>query len=74
MILGLGYVGLPLAQQAVASGVSVVGLDLSERVVGLLNEGRSHIDDVKDADVAAMRERGFYATTDPAVIAGCRPR
>ena len=69
VILGLGYVGLPLAQQAVASGVSVVGLDLSERVVGLLNEGRSHIDDVKDADVAAMRQRGFYATTDPAVIA-----
>jgi len=69
VILGLGYVGLPLAQQAVASGVTIVGLDQSERVVGLLNEGRSHIDDVSDADVAAMRERGFCATTDPSVIA-----
>ena len=69
VILGLGYVGLPLAQQAVASGLNVVGLDLSERVVGLLNDGCSHIDDVSDADVAAMRERGFYATTDPSVIA-----
>lgn len=70
VILGLGYVGLPLAQQAVRSGVRIVGLDLSNRVVDGLNSGRSHVDDLSDADVAAMVAAGFSATTDPATIAG----
>ncbi|MBM7798523.1 nucleotide sugar dehydrogenase [Microlunatus panaciterrae] len=68
VILGLGYVGLPLAQQAVRSGVKVVGLDLSERVVNGLNAGRSHVDDLSSADIDEMREKGFSATTDPSVI------
>ncbi len=67
-IVGLGYVGLPLAQEAVHRGVSVVGLDLSEPVVGGLNAGRSHIDDLSDDDVAAMVARGFEATTDASVL------
>lgn len=61
--------GLPLAQGAVEAGLSVVGLDLDTRAVDGLNAGRSHVDDLSDADVKAMLDRGFRATTDPAVLA-----
>lgn len=69
VIIGLGYVGLPLAQEAIRAGRSVLGFDISQRVVDSLNEGRSHVDDLSDGDVAEMREAGFEATTDPAQIA-----
>lgn len=68
-VIGLGYVGLPLAQEAVRSGLSVVGLDISPAVVDGVNAGRSHVDDLSDADVAAMVAGGFRATADPAVLA-----
>lgn len=68
VIIGLGYVGLPLAQEALASGVRVVGLDVSTAVVDGLNVGRSHVDDLDDGDIAAMNARGFSATTDAACI------
>lgn len=70
VVIGLGYVGLPLAQEACRSGLRVVGLDVSERVVEGLNAGRSHVDDLSGADIAAMRAAGFTATTDASVIAG----
>jgi nucleotide sugar dehydrogenase len=69
VIVGLGYVGLPLANAASRSGVDVVGLDLNPRTVEGLNAGRSHIDDLSDADIAELLETGFRATSDPAVIA-----
>ncbi len=69
VVIGLGYVGLPLAQEACRSGLSVVGLDRSAAVIEGLGAGRSHVDDLSDADVAAMAAAGFRATADPAVIA-----
>src|SRR6266700_579370 len=66
LVIGLGYVGLPLAVQAVRSGVRVSGYDTSGQIAGGLNAGRSHVDDVTDQDVAAMRARGFRATADEA--------
>ncbi|MEM9519991.1 MAG: nucleotide sugar dehydrogenase [Actinomycetota bacterium] len=69
VIIGLGYVGLPLAAEAAGAGLRVVGLDLNESVVEELNGGRSHIDDLTDADVGTMIENGFRATIDPAVLA-----
>ena len=68
VVLGLGYVGLPLAQEATRAGLSVVGFDLDEQVVAGLNAGLSHVDDLSDADVAAMLAAGFIASTDDAVI------
>ncbi len=67
-IVGLGYVGLPLARAAGAAGLSVIGLDRSEAVVHGLNAHRSHVDDLSDADIAAMAARGFAATTDASVL------
>ena len=69
VIVGLGYVGLPLAQCATRAGLRVAGLDLSARVVDGLNQGRSHVDDLTDADVAEMLAGGFTASTDPQVLA-----
>ena len=48
VIIGQGYVGLPLAVRAAECGLGVVGLDLDARTVAALNEGRSHVDDVSD--------------------------
>ncbi|MFY1669929.1 nucleotide sugar dehydrogenase [Plantactinospora sp. WMMB334] len=69
VILGLGYVGLPLAREAVRSGASVLGFDVSPRVVDGLNAGASHVDDLSDADIAEMVAAGFRATTDETEIA-----
>jgi UDP-N-acetyl-D-glucosamine dehydrogenase len=62
VIIGLGYVGLPLAHEASAVGLKVVGFDLSKKVISSLNSGRSHVDTVSDFDVAQMVECGFRAT------------
>ena len=63
-MIGLGYVGLPLAIQAVRSGFRVTGYDTSEEKVAGLMAGRSHIDDMTDAEVAEMLAAGFRATAD----------
>ena len=67
-VIGLGYVGLPLAQEAARSGLQVLGFDIHPGVVGGLNSGVSHVDDLSDADIAEMLDKGFRATTDPAEI------
>ena len=68
VIVGLGYVGLPLAVAAAESGISVVGLDRNETIVKGLNAGVSHIDDLTNSDIAKLLENGFKATTDPSCI------
>jgi UDP-N-acetyl-D-glucosamine dehydrogenase len=69
VILGLGYVGLPLAQQATRAGLSVLGFDVNAGVVEALGAGRSHVDDLSDADVAEMIAGGFRTTADESRIA-----
>src|SRR5258705_9015908 len=69
VVLGLGYVGLPLAQQATRAGMTVLGFDVNARVVGSLAAGRSHVDDLSDADVAEMLAGGFRTSTDESLIA-----
>ncbi|HKE52440.1 MAG TPA: nucleotide sugar dehydrogenase [Actinomycetes bacterium] len=67
-VIGLGYVGLPLAQAAAAAGLRVVGVDLMQSLVEQLNAGRSHVDDLSDDDIATMLNQGFSATTDETMI------
>ena len=69
VVIGLGYVGLPLALEACKSGMVVRGLDSSVRTVEALRQGISHVDDISDAEVAAMLLSGFEATTDPGCLA-----
>ena len=64
-VVGLGYVGLPLAMEIVRAGYRVIGFDVNTRVVDLLNGGRSHIQDVSAARVAdAVGAKQFSATAD----------
>ena len=62
-VMGLGYVGLPLALEACRSGMAVVGVDIDSTVVDGLLSGHSHVDDVDSADVAEMLAAGFAATS-----------
>jgi UDP-N-acetyl-D-glucosamine dehydrogenase len=64
VVIGLGYVGLPLAREASKAGFKVTGYDTSTAVVAGLNSGRSHIQDVTDSDVRMMLSAGFLATAD----------
>lgn len=71
-VVGLGYVGLPLAAEAVRHGIRVIGFDVDAEVVGGVNQGRSHIADLPGSAVASARERGLLeATTDMGRLAGC---
>ena len=71
-VVGLGYVGLPLAATAVARGVRVIGFDVDQGVVDGVNAGRSHIQDLSDAEVADGRRRGLLeATTDMSRLGSC---
>jgi UDP-N-acetyl-D-glucosamine dehydrogenase len=64
-VIGLGYVGLPLAVEFAKAGFHVIGYDVSRRVVDLLMRGESHIQDVPASEVSALVRAGlFEATTD----------
>lgn len=64
-VIGLGYVGLPLAVEFAKVGFRVIGYDVSQRVVDLLNAGDSHIQDVPASEIAALVRSGkFEASTD----------
>jgi UDP-N-acetyl-D-glucosamine dehydrogenase len=64
-VLGLGYVGLPLAQAYCRQGFRVIGFDVSESKVKMLEDGKSFIKHISDNSVQVMRETGrFEATTD----------
>ena len=69
-VVGLGYVGLPLAVEFGKGGYTAVGIDLDERKVEAVNAGTSYIPDVPTADVAALVQAGtLSATTDFACVA-----
>jgi len=69
-VIGLGYVGLPLAMEFCEAGFTVVGYDVSERTVGQLMRGVSHVQDVPSEQIAKHVASGrFVATTDEAAIA-----
>src|SRR5436190_21328952 len=71
-VVGLGYVGLPLAVEFAKAGFNVVGYDVSERVCRALMSGESHIQDVPKSDVAALVRSGkFVATTDDSRLGSC---
>jgi UDP-N-acetyl-D-glucosamine dehydrogenase len=64
-VIGLGYVGLPLAMEFAKAGFSVTGIDVDEKKVEMLNAGESYILDVPAEDVRqAVASGRFRATTD----------
>ncbi len=64
-IVGLGYVGIPLALSALRGGLTVIGFDIDEVRVSGLNKGKSSIKHIPSADIAEAVATGrFQATTD----------
>lgn len=64
-VVGLGYVGLPLAVEKAKAGFKTIGFDVQEEKVNLVNKGHNYIGDVVDSDLKILVERGMLrATTD----------
>ena len=70
VVMGQGYVGLPVAIRAVEAGYDVVGFELDETKVAALNAGSSHVEDITDERLAAALASGRYrASSDTADLA-----
>ncbi|MBE5815593.1 MAG: nucleotide sugar dehydrogenase [Clostridiales bacterium] len=71
-VVGLGYVGLPLAVEKAKAGFKVIGFDVQPQKVQMVNEGHNYIGDVVDSDLEAIVKSGMLrATTDFASVASC---
>lgn len=70
-IIGLGYVGIPLALRVSQVGFKVVGFDVSAHRVDQLNAGESPIKHIPHNDIQTMCDKGFVATTDFALASEC---
>ena len=64
-VIGLGYVGLPLAIQATDSNLNVYGYDIDEDKVNSFNLGKSAIEDISDAELQKSLEKGLFLSSDP---------
>ena len=71
-VVGLGYVGLPLAVEKAKAGFRVIGFDVQDKKVELVNQGHNYIGDVVDSDLEKIvREGMLRATTDFGSVASC---
>ena len=71
VVVGQGYVGLPVAMRAVHGGYDVVGFEVDPAKVDALNEGRSHVEDITAEMLRTALDTGRYrASADPADLAG----
>ena len=66
VVVGQGYVGLPVAMRAAEVGFPVVGYDVAPGRVEALAAGRSYVEDVTDDQLTVARTRGYLPTHDPA--------
>ena len=62
-VVGLGYVGLPLAVEKAKAGFKTIGFDVQEEKVKLVNEGHNYIGDVVDSDLKRLVENGMFRAT-----------
>ncbi len=62
-VVGLGYVGLPLAVEKAKAGYKTIGFDIQKQKVNMVNEGRNYIGDVVDNDLAEFVKKGTLSAT-----------
>jgi UDP-N-acetyl-D-glucosamine dehydrogenase len=67
-IIGLGYVGLPLILRYIESGYKVIGLDVDNEKIDLINDGKSYIKHIPSSKISEAIEAGLRATSDFSVI------
>ena len=69
-VVGLGYVGLPLAVEKAKVGYEVIGFDVQDKKVQMVNEGHNYIGDILDSDLSKLVQEGkLKATTDFSFVA-----
>ncbi len=69
-VVGLGYVGLPLAVEKAKAGYKTIGFDVQKKKVDMVNAGENYIGDVVNEDLCELVKSGFFsATTDFAQVA-----
>lgn len=72
VIIGQGYVGLPIAVAAAIAGHEVIGFDINKDLVASLNSGESHIEDIPSHELAKLvQKRKYIASNDPSEISDC---
>ena len=62
-VVGLGYVGLPLAVEKAKAGFKTIGFDVQSEKVDLVNKGHNYIGDVVDSDLKKLVEAGMLKAT-----------
>jgi UDP-N-acetyl-D-glucosamine dehydrogenase len=71
-VVGLGYVGLPLAVEKAKAGFKTIGFDIQQKRVNMVNRGENYIGDVVQEDLSSLVKSGmFKATTDYSLISEC---
>lgn len=68
-IIGMGYVGIPLMLRFIAENFTVIGIDIDQSKINILNEGKSYINHIPDEMISDAKKRNFYATSDFSSIA-----
>ena len=68
VVIGQGYVGLPLSRAASNAGFRVTGLEVNQSIVANLNSGSSHVEDIPDTELQSMLEKGYQASADNSVL------
>lgn len=63
-VIGLGYVGLPLAVEKAKAGFKTIGFDVQQKKVDMVNSGHNYIGDVVDSDLALLVKNGRLSATD----------
>ena len=70
-VVGLGYVGLPLAVESANAGLKVIGYDINAERVQEINSGKSPIEDISDNELSKA-SNSFTASDDPALLSKCQ--
>ena len=71
-VIGLGYVGLPLAVEKAKAGFKTTGFDVQQKKVDMVNQGINYIGDVVQEDLAALVKSGMLrATSDFSFVGDC---
>ena len=70
-VVGLGYVGLPLAVEAAISSLNVIGFDINSERVEMINNGHSPIEDISNEELSQSLQN-FHSTTESKELSQCR--
>ena len=71
-VLGLGYVGLPLAIEATNANLKVMGYDVNSKLIENLNIAQSHVEDISNQEVKKAIEAGLHFSTNSELLSECK--